>query len=277
MKVDLETSSVRMFVGEDMPDPDSIKVAAGQAVVFTAACPGAGRPNEDACVVTDYGEAAGALVVSDGAGGGRQGAEAARRTVEEICVALQEGLDAGRPIRNAVLNGIERANDAVRELGTGAAATVSVVEIDGNCARTYHVGDSMILLVGGRGKIKHQSVAHGPVGYAMEAGLLSESEAMRHEERHLISNFIGDAEMRIEIGPRFQLAPRDTILLASDGLYDNLYIEEIVRRIRKGPLDGAARDLASLCRRRMEDSSTAKPSKADDLTLVLFRPGTLPG
>ncbi len=57
---------------------------------------------------------------------------------------------------------------------------------------------------------------------------------MHHEERHLVSNVVGTDDMRIELGPPLKLARYDTVLLASDGLLDNLYTDEIVELIRKG-------------------------------------------
>jgi protein phosphatase len=70
-----------------------------------------------------------------------------------------------------------------------------------------------------------------------------------------------------------QLAPRDTVLLASDGLFDNLYIDEIVDTIRSGPLAVAADRLVDRVHARMHGAGTAdQPCKPDDLTVVLFRP-----
>ena len=106
----------------------------------------------------------------------------------------------------------------------------------------------------------------------MEAGVLDAADAMHHEDRHLVSNVIGAPEMRIEIGPSCKLDPRDTLLLASDGLCDNLHIEEIVERVRKGPLIAAADRLVSDARERMSQPQEGQPSKPDDLTFVAFRP-----
>jgi serine/threonine protein phosphatase PrpC len=116
-------------------------------------------------------------------------------------------------------------------------------------------------------------VPHSPVGCAVEAGLIDEDEAMHHDERHIVSNVIGAADMRIEVGSALRLAPRDTMILASDGVLDNLHIEEIVSRIRKGPLDDAAGKLAKHSRRRMIEPREGDPSKPDDLTFIAFRPG----
>jgi len=135
------------------------------------------------------------------------------------------------------------------------------------------VGDSDILLFGQRGRVHHQSVSHGPTGFAVEAGVLEPDAAVMHGERHLVSNMVGSRDMRIELGPTLTLAARDTLLLASDGLTDNLYVEEIVGLARRGPLARAAGTLFERAGERMRNPEPGQPSKPDDLSLVLFRRG----
>ena len=54
--------------------------------------------------------------------------------------------------------------------------------------------------------------------------------------------------------------------------FDNLLVEEVVQVVRKGPLEAAARALADLARRRMLQPEEGHPSKADDLTFIVYRP-----
>ena len=185
--------------------------------------------------------------------------------------ATLAGGEATVDLRAAILNGIEAANQAVRELGTGAATTLALVEIQDRTIRTYHVGDSEILVTGQRGKVKLQTIPHSPIGYAVEAGLMEEEEAIHHEARHVISNVIGSDQMRIEMGPPTEMAPRDTLLLASDGLFDNLFPDEIVEAIRSGPLDNSIGSLVEAAQGRMATSGGTAPSKPDDLTVIAFR------
>ena len=66
---------------------------------------------------------------------------------------------------------------------------------------------------------------------------------------------------------------RDTVLLASDGLFDNLHTHEIVGVIRKGKLTRAAETLRSRTESRMAgEQPPHRPSKPDDLTFLLYRP-----
>ncbi|MCI0506569.1 MAG: hypothetical protein L0Z73_10725 [Gammaproteobacteria bacterium] len=105
----------------------------------------------------------------------------------------------------------------------------------------------------------------------MESGFLDQDEAMHHDHRHEISNYVGYQEMRIEIGPAIELARYDTVLIASDGLFDNLQLNEIVEIIRKNPLRKVSQQLATLCGKRMRNEDPGFPSKPDDVAFVLFR------
>jgi PPM family protein phosphatase len=74
------------------------------------------------------------------------------------------------------------------------------------------------------------------------------------------------------MGPSRKMAYRDTLLLTSDGLLDNLLTDEIVARCRKGPLPKGVEQLMTDAFKRMERGPNgSKPSKPDDLTVVAFR------
>ncbi|MAE94506.1 MAG: serine/threonine protein phosphatase [Deltaproteobacteria bacterium] len=255
-----------------MEDVEQLSVAFGEALFFTTACPGR-EVNEDAIGVFPLGEGRAVLAVADGVGGQPAGESASRRTLECLWDALLAAPDSEESLRTPILDGIEAGNRALLEAGHGAAATLAVAELRGRELRSYHVGDAAILLVGQRGRVKLQTVAHSPVGYAVEAGLLDPEDALHHEERHLISNAVGAPDMRIEIGSRLVLGRRDTLLLATDGLFDNVHQGELNETIRTGALEKAGRSLPATCRARMEAAAPGLPSKPDDLAFVLFRPG----
>lgn len=257
----------------EMTEVATLEFAGGTAAVFTTPAPGKSTPNEDVAGLLTVDADHGVLAVADGLGGHAVGERAACEAVEILRQTLEEAVESASddPFRSAILNGIEAANEAVRELGSGAATTLALVEIQDRTVRTYHVGDSAILLTGQRGKLKLQTIPHSPTGYAVESGLIDEKDAIHHEERHVISNVIGSDQMRIEIGPSINMAARDTLLLCSDGLLDNLLPEEIIDRIRTGPLGRAVESLVQLALRRMNGTNGATPSKPDDLTVIAFR------
>jgi serine/threonine protein phosphatase PrpC len=259
------------YLERAMEEAELHPIAGGVAAVFSAPCPGRATANEDAAALIPIDRGSAVLAVADGLGGSPAGEHAAARAVESLADALRPGAREGALLRTAILNGFERANRAVAELGSGAGTTLTVVEIQEDLVRPYHVGDSSILITGRNGRVKLRTVAHSPVGFAVEAGVLDEGEAMHHAERHIVSNVLGAPDMRIEIGPARSLSPHDTVVLASDGLDDNLRTEEIVDCVRKGPVEEGARALSRAARHRMTDPAPGEPSKPDDLTFVLFR------
>lgn len=266
----LAVGEARTYVDADMLEPEAFAVAGGTAAVVTVRRPGKEGPNEDAAAIVCTGDNSALLVVSDGCGGMAAGQAASKIAVESVVREVVTGVEHGLPLRMAILDGIEAANREVIDLKIGAGATLAVVHIDEGEARSYHVGDSQILLVGGRGKIKLVTTSHSPVGYAVEAGVLDESEALDHEDRHLVSNVLGGEEMHVEVGSARRLAERDGLLAASDGLLDNLLMDEIVELLRMRPAGEVAARLAGLGRERMQELKEGQPHKPDDLTLIAF-------
>ena len=254
-------------------EPDSIETAlgGGTVVAYSNRSPDRETENEDTVAAIPYGPDAVVLVVADGVGGLPGGKRASETAVKILADFLHVANTETTVLRTAILDGIEAANQSVMDIGNGSATTITVVTIENLIARTYQVGDSEAIIVGQRGRIKSQTMAHSPTGFAVEAGFLDKRDALHHEERHLLSNFVGTIDMRIDIGPAVQLRPRDTVLLASDGLTDNIQIDDVVEIMRKGPLAKAMESMIRLAHHRMISESTLQPSKPDDLSVILFR------
>ena len=246
-------------------------VGGGEVVAYSCPSPERSTENEDCVAVIPYGPQAAVFVVADGAGGLPAGRLASFTAVTTLIKNLEVSGEKTIMLRTAILDGIEAANAAVQNLANGAATTFTVITIEGLIARSYQIGDSEGLIVGQRGLLRLQTPVHSPTGFAVEAGFLNEREALHHHDRHLVSNFLGTTDMRIDIGAEVKLQPRDTIILASDGLMDNVLVGEILERVRKGPLGKAADAVIALARRRMNGTAVEQPSKPDDLSVILFR------
>ena len=87
--------------------------------------------------------------------------------------------------------------------------------------------------------------------------------------RHFVSNVVGEKSMYMGVSSPLPLAPRDRVVLASDGLFDNIAVEDVVATLRKGALAPAVRALGQSAAKRM-----AEDGHPDDLTMVVFRPLT---
>jgi len=264
---------VQLFLGEQERAQADRTLPHGDVCVRSIRSPDKQTDNEDSAAIIQLGDDSLVLAVADGVGGSVAGREASNAAVRALSRVLTKLPDQTQQLRPAILDAVEEANKAVLGLARGAATTLVVAQLDATRLRSYHVGDSELLAVGQRGRIKQRIVPHSPTGFAVEAGLLDEDEAVQHDQRHVLFNVIGSSDMRVEVGPALQLAVRDTVLLASDGLFDNLFIDEIVDTIRRGPLVAAADRLVERVQARMRAAEpTDQPCKPDDLTVVLFRP-----
>jgi serine/threonine protein phosphatase PrpC len=263
-----KAGAASLFFGDT--ESSDLVFTRGEVAVRSLRGPGKTGPNEDASAVIPVNDSALVLAVADGVGGAPSGCEASSTAIETLQRALAARTD-GEPLRDAILDAIEKANLRILEAGKRSATTIVVAEISGNQLRCYHVGDSELIVCGQRGRIKQRIIPHSPTGFAVEAGLLDEQEAVQHEQRHIIFNVIGAPDMRVEVSTAIELAQLDTVLLTSDGVLDNLYLDEIVEIIRVGPLARAADKLLQATRARMEKQKGTEPSKPDDLTIVLYR------
>ncbi len=259
----------QLILGQDMSTPLTMPLADGLACVFTERRPGRETENEDAAALVPGDASSAVIAVADGLGGLPSGNLAAALALQQLAESVSG--QSGDAQREAVLTGIEAANAAVLANGQGGGTTLAVVSISNDTVRAYHAGDAMIVVCGQRGKLKYQSVPHSPVGYAEASGMLDEDAAMFHAERHLVSNMVGMTDMRLEVGPVVQLARYDTVVVGSDGLFDNLFVSEIIELVRAGPLDSAAGRLVAACRERMQLVNSEFPHKPDDLAFILFR------
>jgi serine/threonine protein phosphatase PrpC len=268
----LAAGQVRAYLNADMVEPDLFELAGGTAAVISARRPGKPTANEDAAAVIAAGEGSAVLVVADGCGGMASGEQAARLAIQCLVERIQAVIAGaeGQTLRTAILDGVEAANRQILDLKTGAGATLAVLQLENGQARPYHVGDAQIVMVGGRGKVKLLTPAHSPVGYAQQAGMLEEHEALDHEERHLVSNFLGSEEMHVEVGSGRKVSGRDGVLVASDGVLDNLKLEEIVGFLKSGSAAKAAAKIAAVASERMRSVLEGQPHKPDDFTLIVF-------
>lgn len=241
----------------------------GSVVVRMASGPDRppGRPGEDAAAVLDCGPDALLLAVADGMGGQRGGARASKVAVETLAEHIEDG--ASRPAH--VVEAYDAAQVRTKgKRGAGATTMVAALITRGG-VRLFNVGDSEAMLLNTRGRIKTRTTAQSPVGYLAAAGALTPDEALLHDYRHLLSSAIGIDAMRLEVCPEVSVGRSDTLVLGSDGMFDNVFEHEILDFIRMRNLEGAGDQLSELVAARMGPGA-GPPSKTDDMSFILFRP-----
>lgn len=264
----------------DSEGVEQVEFLGGEAVVYSHGCPTReSSPNEDAACLIEIAGDRGLIAVADGVGGAAAGNDASRCAVESLAescfeLELSETHDS-RGIRAEILDAVEFANEEITSWGTGAGSTLTIVELAGQQFRYFHVGDSGAMVTSNRGSIKFATVGHSPIAQAVEIGMLDAEEAFTHEDSNLLSNCLGSKELKIEIGVFQKLAIRDTVLLASDGLFDNLTQSEIADIIRKGDLmeqvSMLVESAAAKMKLKLNGNNTSAIGKPDDLSVVCWR------
>lgn len=260
----------KFWFDQHRDEVESCVCGGGVAVVFSRKSPDRSGANQDAAGLFQFDENNLVMAVADGMGGASCGDRAAQAVITAIGQKVAQ-LDTPENLRAALVDAIEETNEFILGWGLGAGATVAVATIRNDIARVLHIGDAEGLICSNRGRVKWSTVSHAPVAMAVEIGVMDEFTAMNHDDRNLVNNFVGSKEMRIEIGPSIKLNLNDTLLLATDGLFDNLMSQEIVELIRRNPVDKQAVRLMKAAGQRMRGDDQSQPNKPDDITVMMYR------
>ena len=247
---------------------EAVELNNAEAVCFSTRSPIKSTPNEDSLAIINVDDETTVLVVADGLGGMAAGEKASKLLVNSIINSLKGDLVS---VREGILNGIDKANKELVETKQETGTTVSIAEIKGNTLRTYHAGDSLILLSAGHAKPKYLAMSHSPISYAVACGAIDAERAMCHPERNLISNYVGCLDMHINIGPLLKLSKFDTLILSSDAVSDNLYDDEICEHISSESLFEGTNELIEHCKKNMKEPSSDRVCHPDDFTLITYR------
>ena len=256
-----------IWFGMDMIYPENLPFFAGELFGGTVKSPSKPKGgNEDAAAIVSLSMTSGVLAVADGVGSSPDGARASRILVSSI-VESDETKPAKRVCEAAL-----RAHSALINEGHGNSTTLVAVAVDGTKAKTLHAGDSSSMVIRRTGEIVHRTISHSPVAKAEVEGRIDARTAMFHPYRNVVSRVVGGYyELEIEESEPIPLEDGDTVILASDGLFDNLMVTEVSEIMASASLKEAAQQLWTETGRRMTSPSLNQPSHPDDLTFLLLR------
>jgi protein phosphatase len=203
--------------------------------------------------------ALGLYLVCDGLGGRDAGDVASRLAVDVISKHLQHAqqdpmlpLDSKEderfsPPTNRLASGIRLANRAIYDAAhddpnhAGMATTVVAAVVTGEVLSVAHVGDSRLYLLRGE-TIRALTADHSLVAEQVRRGTLTEEEAERSPQRHIVTRALGiNPEVEVELD-EIQLLAGDTILLCSDGLTRGVKPPRILEAVRAQADPQAAAD-----------------------------------
>ena len=201
--------------------------------------------------------------VCDGVGGAPKGREAAQIAATGLIEALKE-----KDISHGFfLNVLEKINKKILALKVGAGTTLCLGVLIQDEIRFFSIGDSEVYYTNNRGGLLYSNIAHSPVSYGVEAGLIGQEESLDDPSRNIVSNLLGDDILRFEVSSRIQMKKGHSILLGSDGLFDNFSRKKILSIISSGSFDESASQLSSL----YSSSDLEDWRKDDDISFFYMR------
>lgn len=168
-------------------------------------------------------------MVADGMGGQAGGKTASENAVAYISGELGDKLrkaDA-KALKSAAHNASERIyniakrDEAFKNMGTTLAAAI----IDDEVVHAVNVGDSRIYHLSKNG-MKRITKDHKYVQYLVDKGMMTPEEAKNHPYRNIITRALGMEDIEAD-SYEFSWSIGDTVLICSDGLYEELSEEKI--------------------------------------------------
>jgi PPM family protein phosphatase len=207
------------------------------------------------------------FAVADGVGGHALGEVASHTAIETLMSGFKAcvpGEPHGALLSRIIRDANTRVIDAGHADGTGVGMATTIVA----CALRYdraavaHVGDSRCYLIR-RGRANLLTRDHTMANEHARLKLLSRSEAVQAQTRHLLSRSLG-AELMVNVEVNeHQVFADDILLLCSDGLHNSVEGSEMAALTSHGG------DLATAARRLVDLANQRDGS--DNITLQLIR------
>lgn len=195
-------------------------------------------------------------VVADGMGGHEGGQLASDIAVRTLCEVYRDSADSDPPgalacaLRQAHqrIRGYAVAHPQYRNMGTTCTAAV----LRGNRFWFAHVGDSRLYLVHD-GSLRRMTRDHSYVNQLVEYGIITSDEAEIHPQRNVLIAALGigrdDFPTEVPAEPT-PIAPGDTLVLCTDGLWTHVAELELLQLVHANPPSDACRELIRLAKSR---------------------------
>jgi protein phosphatase len=217
------------------------------------------QENEDSCgyVESKLGHL---CVLCDGMGGHHGGKEASRLAITTIFEVIEQMPETARP-RDALKAALEEAARRVYRLGGAPenrvrpGSTVVAMLLHDGGVDVAHVGDSRAYVIRAS-QIYPLTRDHSMVQGMIDAGMLTEAQAIGHPDANKITRALGmKPEVDVEVRPEpMELWHGDVLLQSSDGLTDLALSADILAAVqevlRAGTITQACQRLVTMANDR---------------------------
>jgi protein phosphatase len=178
------------------------------------------------------------LIVADGMGGHNAGEIASKLASMTVRDYVFDAYNNTKDKEELLRIAISKANEAVYSKAqenknlTGMGTTMTSILITGINAYFGHVGDSRAYIIAENG-IRKITQDHSLVQELIDNGSITESEAINHPQRNLITRAVGtEKNVNIDTGCE-KIEKVDVILLCSDGLTNYISNDEILEIVKQ--------------------------------------------
>jgi serine/threonine protein phosphatase PrpC len=210
--------------------------------------------NEDRCgfAIDDTGHVV--VAVADGVSGSAAGEVASQMAVEAALRSYREQR-AGINITKRIHRAVQQANIEIYDRATvvtelrGMATTLTALVIDGGELAIGHVGDCRLYRIRA-GVITQLTKDHTVVAERVRLRLLSKQKAVAHPDRSVLTRCLG-RELIVAVDKiTTRVAQDDVLIVCSDGLYNVIEDDDMVRLVRDADATGACRKLIEAANQR---------------------------
>lgn len=217
----------------------------------------------------------GLFIIADGMGGHAQGEQASAMTIRVVTHELMDkvflsmlsggGVSHLPPIAEVLVGAIEKANlEVYNELGGRSGTTCTAAVVLGERVYVGHVGDSRAYFIN-KGTIEQITRDHSMTQRLLEVGQLTPEEASTHSRKNQLYRTLGYKDtLEVDLVSK-RLAARSKLLLCSDGLWNLVPDEEILKIIQGND------DLQMMCEKLVAKANAEGGD--DNISVVLVSTG----
>ena len=195
--------------------------------------------NEDQAIALTNASGNVLLVVCDGMGGQNKGDLASSLAVHTVITSFKsrKGFSNAYLAKLWVSKAIREANKSIYEQSQsnpnyrGMGTTITLLLIIKDMAILGHVGDSRCYFLKNHHDLVQMTEDQTYVAYLVRTGQITQEEALTHPKRHVLMNALGiypSASIDLKVFPYLN----EEILLCSDGLYNNVPVDDIAAIVK---------------------------------------------
>lgn len=212
------------------------------------------RRNEDSLFIAEHKNSL-ILGVADGAGGHPRG-DLASNTIAETMSKFKG---------ESILTIVNAANSDLKNLKIGGKSTLSGAYL-GDYINYFSAGDSEIIHWNSNGTELYSNIPDSSTGHLVEAGEISQEESLDDPDRYMVNNLMGDIVVRVETTTEMEIKKGHSVLIGSDGLFDNFSHSSLKDICTKGSFEDAFNLLVDKCINQDKDWR-----KDDDISFIMLR------